>query len=162
MRRQVDAGPFHFPEDLAYLSQAAAPAEIGLRHVDLPPRDQIVESPGGRLLLSRGQPRPKPRLFDLRIALIAFRMQKVFQPENLKRLQVAQQCDGVEGAAVHLPAWIDQQSDVRTYRFPRRLHQGDIALAVLSENPPAELDSRETALQVGLAGAFHGVRRGAE
>ncbi len=101
-------GAFGLPNDLADLAQPAASAQIRLDHVHLALVDQLMETPGRGLLFAGGQPRLHSGLFHAGVAFVAFRVQKVLQPEDLIGLQLPQQFDGIVGAAVDAPAGVDQ------------------------------------------------------
>src|SRR5262249_11865988 len=133
-----------------------------LHHVNFAARNQVVETPGRCFLLPGRQPGGHTRLFNPRVAVITLGMQEIFYPKNPVWLQSANELDGIIGAPVHHPTWVNQQFNLGPNRFARGGDQGYILPPVPAKCPPAELNRRKSAAEVELASTLHVVGRLAE
>src|SRR5688572_17977604 len=100
VRTDVNARVFSFPGDLSRLRESAAARQIGLGYIDAATLNQIAEAPGGSFLLTCREPGLYAGGFDFRIAVVAFGVEKIFEPENVVRFKGAAQFDRILRATI--------------------------------------------------------------
>ena len=116
----------------------------------------MAETPfGGLLLAARDQ---RFHVFgDVTIAVIILGMQNLFDKERPEGLDRAYNLNGLFRCSLDEPAGIHQQVILRSHLVAGRLHQANIHIRIFPEHSPAELDRRESLVEVFLGSFAYGV-----
>ena len=157
-------GVFRFPGNPARVCEAHRSATRSGWATSIPPRRISSRNPQAVASCSPAAIRClHARRLHLGISVIAFRMEKIFEPEDVVRFERAAQ-SSIASRALRYdhPAGVDEQGHVRPECLARRGHERDVPLAILPEDAPAKLHRCESTLRdrTRTPGASHRVSGG--